>query len=339
MKLVKKALAVALAATLAMGITISAEDSDEDETLKAPMAANVYISGTVEVQEDGRLLVQSPNPDAQNSPIVLGYTDTTRVLDAVTLEAVDPTTIQDGDWIYAWADPIMALSYPPQAGVQLILVNPPQDAGVPTYHQIVSARMSEDGTSLTVLTDKNAVLLIGSDAELAPYLTRNIITLRSLTPGTNVLVWQENAAPEGETPRLSVTKVVAFAYGYKGWIAADAEAGTVAINGESIDLDGGQALAIDSDTFQGDLVPLRAVCEHLGRQVSWDADTRSATVSDPDALQEPFTVTIGSSEVALVGDTTTYLSFPATIHGGRTMVAIQDLARLLGAYYSPNYEY
>ena len=336
MKHMKKILAVALVVTLAMGLAVTAaateNETEADETdapLATPAQANVYVCGTVEVQEDGRLLVTNPNPEAGYSPIILGARETTRILDAVSLEAVALSDIEDGDWIYAWADPVMALSYPAQAGVQLILVNTPQDYAVPMYHQIVTAQLSEDGSALTILTDKNETFVIGSDCTLSPYLTRNIITLESLVPGTDILVWQAPGEDGGES---TVTRVVSFGSSYNGYMSVDTGAGTVSVNGETVDLAGGQVMEIDGDGVQALLVPFRALCEAMGYTVEWDGDSRTATALSVGGAA--LSVTLGAYEAENAGEAC-YLTFEPVIRDGRTMVAAQDIARLLGLYYVP----
>lgn len=76
------------------------------------------------------------------------------------------------------------------------------------------------------------------------------------------------------------------------------------------------------------LVPLRFVGESLGAQVSWEGNSKKATLELGDTS---VSVIIGS-KVAYVDGQLTTLDVPAEIKGGRTFVPLRFVSESLGAY-------
>ena len=348
MKRMQKTLALCLALCLCVAIPAAAVEAVQDivpadapigivpvdgetaeEALHLPLPANVAIGGTVTVMEDGRLLVTNPNPEV--SDIIISIGETTRVLDAAELTAVEASTIEDGAWVYAWVDPVMALSYPPQAAAQLVLVNIPQDYATPSYHRVIEASFDAESGKLQMLTDKNAAFVFDETVALEPYLTRNFITLEMLIPGTDMLIFSGNIAEEGETPVIAPVKALVFPYAYRGWMQVNTLEGSVTLGGQAIELGESGLVTIEGDTFHGALVPFRAAFEQAGYEVSWDAETRTAWASAEGV--DAIAVAIGGAN-ALVGGVETFLTFPASLQGGRTMISAQDMASLLGYFYN-----
>ena len=121
---------------------------------------------------------------------------------------------------------------------------------------------------VTVTLDTGKVLKITDQATLLPYLTKNIVRLEDLRPGTRILVWSDSdGAP---------AKVLVFPYEYRGYVNFF-EDGTVTLNGAALS----QKAKV---TAEGEtLLPIRAVAEALGMKVHWDAD-KGAVVSYSETL-------------------------------------------------------
>ena len=68
--------------------------------------------------------------------IILNITDTTRILDAVTLEEKTLADINEKEIIYAYTSPVMTRSLPPISNAEYILINIPADFGIPSYENI-----------------------------------------------------------------------------------------------------------------------------------------------------------------------------------------------------------
>lgn len=104
---------------------------------------------------------------------------------------------------------------------------------------------------------------------------------------------------------------------------ADAEvlqAGSVTVNNQLIKFDA--PAYIKNGTV---MVPLRAIAEEVGGNVTWDDATRTVTVTKDDTVIE---ITPGSMTV-LVNGTPVEMNLPATVTCGRTYVPLQVLAEAL----------
>lgn len=100
---------------------------------------------------------------------------------------------------------------------------------------------------------------------------------------------------------------------------------TVSYNGEKIAFD--QIPVIENGRT---LVPLRAIFEKLGAEVSWNDATKTVTaVKDGTAI----TLTIDSTSATKNGEAVT-LDVPATIINGRTMVPVRFIADCFGVSVS-----
>lgn len=166
----------------------------------ATLAAPVLMHGTVS-HEGSNLILDNTAEGSANGSVVIRISDATLVLDAGTGSPAAPADIKDGDTIYAYVGPAMTLSLPPQTTAALILVNPPSNGAVPVFYQVVSVE-KVDNAGITVSTDRGETVTVPSTASISPYLTKNAVTYRDLTPGTRFLAWSEND---------SISRVLLFA--------------------------------------------------------------------------------------------------------------------------------
>ena len=187
----------------------------------------------------------------------------------------------------------MTLSMPPHATAILILGNIPADYAVPQFYEIVSVTPQAMAaiyptpalTWTEVTATDGTTLKITDEAALTPYLTKNIVRLEDLIPGTRILVWSDaQGQPE---------KVLVFPYEYRGYVTV-AEDGTVSTNGTA-------AVQKAKTTDDGDtLLPVRAVAEALGMKVRWDAQL-GAVVSYGDDMVKPEPLTSETLMTAMPG--------------------------------------
>ena len=112
---------------------------------------------------------------------------------------------------------------------------------------------------------------VWEDAQVTSYLTRNRVTYQDLLPGTRVLVWADDSG--------KVSRVLVFPYEYKGSISLDGY-GRLYINGGT---------AVDPSSLRRPYkderlyVPIRAVAEAAGYDVSWDKEF-GVTVKDDSGI-------------------------------------------------------
>lgn len=74
------------------------------------------------------------------------------------------------------------------------------------------------------------------------------------------------------------------------------------------------------------LVPLRAISEELGGEVSWDEETQTVTITNGDTVVQ----ITANSTTAIVNGETVEISVPATENCGRTYIPLRFLADALG---------
>ena len=277
------------AALLAIPAAAAEGDSSEAATTRP---GPVQVWGTLTWLDDGGLLVQNSSEDAAISEVIL-HGESIICLDAVTGAPMDIEDLKDGDTIYAWVGPAMTMSLPPHATAQLILGNIPADYAVPQYYEIVSVTPQAmaaiyPAPALTwteVTAAGGTTLKITDEATLTPYLTKNIVRLEDLIPGTRILVWSDS---QGEPE-----KVLVFPYEYRGYMTVSDE-GVVSVNGSTVS----QSV---KKTEDGDtLLPIRAVAEALGMKVHWDA-ALGAVVSYGDDMVKPETLDSNTLMTAMPG--------------------------------------
>ena len=83
----------------------------------------------------------------------------------------------------------MTMSLPPQAFPYVVIVNIPEDAVVPQYLIAAGAAEEKDGKIILTATD-GTEYEIAADAQVVPYLTKNIVKLTDVVEGSECMVWQ-----------------------------------------------------------------------------------------------------------------------------------------------------
>lgn len=254
-----RSLALALCAALLCALPVFAAEEAE-VPMKPDYPAPVQVWGTVTRQEDGGLLLENPDESDPYREIVV-YLGDAPVVDAVSGLPLDASGIKDGDTVYAWVGPAMTLSLPPQASALVVVANIPADFAAPRYYEIaaivpqavIAIYPAPPITWVELVAAGGERLHITKDAELTPYLTKQIVRLEDLVPGTRMLVW---SGADG-----AVTRVVVFSYEYRGYISWT-DTGDVRFNDGWLSVAGKN---VDSEV----LLPLRAVAEAAGYDVEW----------------------------------------------------------------------
>ena len=250
-KRILQCLSLILCAAMLAIPAAAAETADEEAPARLGPAA---YWGTVTWMDEDTFLLDSGKQDGLGDAVVVHVGDAP-YLDAVTGNTLNLETLEDGDAVYAWVGPAMALSLPPQSTASLIVGNIPADYAVPQYYEITSSTVTEESAVLHV-AGSNDTITVPASAKLTPYLTKNIVTLADLRPGARILVWSDSKG----TPE----KVLVFPYEYRGYLSCSDD-GTVSVNGAVVAQKA--KTTEDGDT----LLPVRAVAEALGMKVHWDA--------------------------------------------------------------------
>ena len=319
-KRILQCLSLILCAAMLAIPAAAAETADEEAPARLGPAA---YWGTVTWMDEDTFLLDSGKEDGLGDAVVVHVGDAP-YLDAVTGNTLNLETLEDGDAVYAWVGPAMALSLPPQSTASLIVGNIPADYAVPQYYEITSSTVTEESAVLHV-AGSNDTITVPASAKLTPYLTKNIVTLADLRPGARILVWSDSKG----TPE----KVLVFAYGYRGYISV-AEDGVVSVNGQSTTQKA--KTTADGDT----LLPIRAVAEALGMSVRWDAK-QGAVVAYGDDMVKPAPLTTETLMTAMPGGAIAAVNSDGTteeVYGtcvkeaGVTYVSRSALAQALDLY-------
>ena len=318
-KRILQCLSLVLCAAL---LSIPAAAAETEEETPARLGPVAYWGTVTWIDEDSFLLDRGERDDLSDAVVV--HVGDAPCLDAVTGNTMNVKDLKDGDTAYAWVGPAMMLSMPPQSAASLILGNIPADYAVPQYYEITGSVITEASAVLSV-AGSNDTVTVPASAQVSPYLTRNLVTLADLVPGTRILVWSDaKGTPE---------KVLVFAYGYRGYVAA-AEDGTVSVNGAAVDQKA--KTTADGDT----LLPIRAVAEALGMNVRWDAE-QGAVVSYGEDMVKPAPLESETLMTALPGGAITAVDSDGTaeevygacvIENGVTYVSMAALAQALDLY-------
>ena len=318
-KRILQCLSLVLCAAL---LSIPAAAAETEEEIPARLGPVAYWGTVTWIDEDSFLLDRGERDDLSDAVVV--HVGDAPYLDAVTGNTLNLDTLEDGDTVYAWVGPAMMLSMPPQSAASLILGNIPADYAVPQYYEITSSVITEASAVLSV-AGSNDTVAVPASAQVSPYLTRNIVTLADLVPGTRILVWSDaKGTPE---------KVLVFAYEYRGYVSA-AEDGTVSVNGAAV-------ARKAKSTGDGDtLLPVRAVAEALGMNVRWDAE-QGAVVSYGEDMVKPAPLESEILMTALPGGDITMTAADGTVEqvygacvkeAGVTYVSMAALAQALDLY-------
>lgn len=325
MKFSKKLLAAVLCAAMLCVPTLAAGSKEAPGTgTYVPDPQYTMVWGTAARQADGSLLVQKPG-ETQPTDGYIFWLKGTMVLDAVTGEPADISTIKNGDTVYAWmgARSVMTMSLPPQTTPELLLVNIPADFKVPQYDIIARANYIMKGipgySGMAITLSDGTACQVWQDATVKPYLTRNRVTYQDLLPGTRVLVWADDMG--------LVSKAMVFPYEYKGGLSLN-DSSFLCVNGYLTVYPPALRRPYNDDRLY---VPIRAVAEAAGYSVSWDKEF-GVTVKDGSELLFQICPDTKLAHGPATADRHS-LAGPCLIADGVTYLEVHDLARLLGMFY------
>lgn len=326
MKRILKLLSLALCAACLLSVTALAAEMPEPIAFEPTSAAvpqppaPAGIWGKVTRQENGSLLLASGDPDAVNPEVVIHLTESTWYVDGVTGMPMDAEKIQDGDTLYIWVGPAMTLSLPPQTNAVLVVGNVPADGKAPQYAEITGPAVFPGGAKENPerkFPIAGGELTVLGSAEVKPFLTKNIVTLEDLVPGTQILAW---TGDNGKAERVLV-----FPYAYSGYLTVK-ENSAILFNGEELSA---KSRVMPAEDGQQMYLPLRAVAEAAGYTVDW-VSGKGAVVSQDGT--ELFSVQAGSATAQTPGGEQGLLG-GCVIDGGVTYLPAGDFARLLSVYF------
>ncbi|HIX15176.1 MAG TPA: hypothetical protein H9740_05555 [Candidatus Hungatella pullicola] len=174
---------------------------------------SVLVYGSASQDSADRITMTRQDGEASGQQIIINISEETKVLDAVTGNPVNQESL-NGQTLYVYTSPVMTLSLPPITTAQVIFSNIPADYKVPEYITVDTLNLNGDGTgSITATNGKTYT--VGSDCQIFPYLTRNIVVLDQLTSGRTCVVWTQSDG-------TAASRIMAFAAPVQtGWVLTD----------------------------------------------------------------------------------------------------------------------
>ena len=298
--------------------SVDEENAAADEQEQPSPLAPVLAWGTVQVQEDGSLYIINEDETVINNEIVVRLGEDTPIVDAATGDSMPASDIKDGSTVYAWLENAMTLSLPPQANAIVIVANVTEGSEVPEFYQIANAEYTYDETDSSItsaalkFTDGTS-MDISKDIQLFPYMTKNIVTLDSLVPGTKILVWKN--AEE------NIEKVMVFAYEYSGYLNIKDD--VISISGEELPVKG----QMIGEIFYA---PLRSVAENAGYEVTWTKEDGAGILKGED---EVVTLVLPDAETVQTPEGETSLTGKCMLDNDTTYIPVLDLSYFLNLFY------
>lgn len=311
-KLLCRALSLALCAALVCALPAFAAETEEPAPEAPAYMAPVRVWGTVTRLENGSLLLQNADDSDPNREIVVHLAETTPVVDAVSGLPMEISKIKDGDTVYAWVGPAMTMSLPPQASAAVVAANIPADGAAPQYYEITGLDQTvtiaiyppPPRTAVRLPVAGGEVLTIPVSAQVSPWLTKNIVTLDDLTPGTRILVWRDQTK--------AISRVLILENRYRGYVTWY-QSGAVFVNGDALSVVG---KVVDGEV----LLPIRAVAEAVGLDVEWRPGTGAVVSRNGESVLEAmpggrvaFSSGTGSTYACVLENGVTYVSPEALI--------------------------
>ena len=315
------ALSAALCVTAAAAETAPAAEEPE----KLPPFVQVW--GKVSPWAGGGIYLKNDDKDSHLNEVVIHPGDAP-VVDGATGLPLDLEKVKEGDTLYVWTGPAMALSLPPQMSALVIVGNVPAGAAAPEFCEIarraVSPAPGDKGNPTFALTG-GETLEVTDKTVYTPWLTRQMVRMEDLNPGDRALVWKDkNGAAE---------KVQLLPGVYQGYVSTFATMHDVriAVNGGfDAERDQGVPQFSGQRTDKGVMAPIRGVAEAAGYEVRWDKALGVVVSRDGKTV---FSVQPGA-ETVQTPEGEGYLSAPCLKEGGTTYLPLEDLCHWLNLYCS-----
>lgn len=301
--------------------------------------APVRVWGKITKLESGSLLLKNDSKDDIYNEVVVHLPEGVPCVDAVTGLPMDMSRVKDGDTLYAWVRNAMTMSLPPQTSALIVVGNIPADYRAPEFYKITGTDKTvmaaiypaPERTEVNLPVAGGETLTVPVSARFTPWLTRQIVTVDDLVPGSQILAWRDK---DGK-----VEKVLLLPYDYRGYLDTWERSPGTPPDPVPMALSVNEPFGASAQSYDcwrgksGDLVlaPLRAIAEAAGYDVSW-VKGQGAVVKDGDKVL--FSVLPGSETVKRPEseDGDWELTTPCVMEKGVTYLPVEELAMLLNLY-------
>ncbi len=273
-------------------------EEDEDAIMVADYAYRLGTQGSVVSIEENVLTLK--NEADQEVRFLI---ENTAIVDNETAVGTSIATIEEGSEVYVYHKDAHDANMPNEFYAEAILTNIDEVAPA-KYITAEQVTKNSDDTVFVTGEAGSLILEVAADAQIMPYLTRNIVRNTDIYMGTDILVWH-NEVMESYPMQTSAEKVV---------ILPDTNYDFTIVR------EGDIAIAKGRVEDGVAMVPLRLVAESLGYEVTWDGSNNSIKLVGD----------VNSSNIVLGEDTFSYYSTQT----GDEVLASHTAPMYLGA---PNY--
>ena len=284
----KKLFALALAALMAFSVVAIAAEEDimlisEETDVVVEEAMPSYVTTLGEVTEINA---------EENYVIVKNDADEIRFnMDENTLlignDAASKFELAEGKLVSVTHSQAMTMSIPAQSYAFAIIEINETGMGNPIYTVVEEVKETENG--LVIVTDAGTKeITVAKEAQVLPFLTRNIVRIEDVKAGSRVLLFYDMLTMS--IPAYATTeKVVILPELVVEETEEVAENVVVLANGEKVEI------KEDEEIYEVDgikMIPLRTVAESLGFEVRWNGEAQSIELA-----KETFTSMIRIGDV------------------------------------------
>ena len=265
----KKLFALALAALMAFSVVAIAAEEDimlisEEEGVALEEVMPSYLTNYGEIaevnNEEGYVLVKTDLEEIRfnmdENTLLIGNDGASRLELAV------------GKKVAVLHSMAMTMSIPAQSYAYAIVEMNETGMGNPIYAVVEEVKESENGVVL--VTDAGSKeITVSKEAEILPFLTRNIVRIEDVKAGSRVLLFYDMLTMS--IPAYATTEKVVILPELV--IEEEVPANVVVLaNGEKVEI------KEDEEIYEVEgikMIPLRTVAEALGFEVVWDAEGQS----------------------------------------------------------------
>lgn len=313
MKITKRLTGALLLLAFAVALLPATLAADEPE---APAPYFESFTGVIEeirpyyendgTEAEGRFFVLVKNENGQEANLVI-TPDTLRLTEAELKKGATAT-----GW-YKGGMP-MIMIYPPQYSIDILAVDLPQDGLATIKADRFDENLVSDDGGLKLIPGEETEILLDGEPYDGPLENRLLVVFYTVaaeslpartTPEKIVVLSADEVKPEEETPPIP----------YPGDVSV------MPIVVENQPIDAPAAYQTEDGVV---MVPLRAICEALGYEVTWDADTYTAHIGDT------MSVPIGKDAYALADAEPVALGAAAALKNSRTFVPLSFFTRVAG---------
>lgn len=268
-------------------------DTTTNQTDAQKAASRVLYYGKIQsLTYEGDALRQVKIDSPKDGEIVFWVDENTLYLNSGEAIPAAAGDLQEGMPVYIYGGSAMTMSLPPQTYAEAFVLNVPQDAACASLHTIEEVTKNADGDAVILTDDGSLYLTVDKDAALSDWQTKNRLSLDDLTVGTRIFAWyqgvQESYPAQAFTNRVVVAPALEDETEEPEEKPAEGSRLTIVLDGDMV-LDGWEA-KVENGVV---MVPVRVTAETLNGTVSWDADTRTATIDDSERMM---TITPGQTE-------------------------------------------